>query len=91
MARQERRRKNVAYQEKDGQGALFIKQEAKGNQPVLKGYLSYKDERIALACWLKTAKSGKQYYSLSVDKRAMDWNTETGLPVEVVADEDVPF
>jgi len=56
----------MAYEQKDGTGGLFSnpRKQPGDNRPDREGYIIYKGERIDLAEWTKTAKSGDDWGSL---------------------------
>lgn len=88
----------MAYEHKDGQGALFIKKGADfalagdptSKRPVMDGDVRVQGEKIRLACWLKKAKSGQYYLSVSVD--TWEPKREAAATNDGAADDsDIPF
>jgi uncharacterized protein (DUF736 family) len=61
----------MAFETKDGQGALFNNQEkvVGSKQPDLRGYLQLGDEKIQIAGWKKKSKAGSEYISLLRDDK----------------------
>lgn len=88
----------MAYEQKDGQGALFIKKGADfalagdptSKRPVMDGDVMVQGEKIRLACWLKKAKSGQYYLSIKVDTWEPMQKDKQGMPV-VAEDSDIEF
>lgn len=84
----------MAYEVKDGQGALFSQDTVSDAQPGYSGYLSYRGERIPIVAWSKQARSGQIYLSLKVDTgtKRRDMAPKNGRGEAFEADDsDVPF
>jgi uncharacterized protein (DUF736 family) len=58
----------MAYETKDGQGALFVNEKTAENQPDSKGYIQWNGVRLEVAAWRKTSKGGAKYLSLKVQE-----------------------
>ena len=57
----------MAYEPKEGCGALFINNYQGGNKPDLKGNIFINGEVVKLSAWKKQTKNGDEFISLSVD------------------------
>ncbi len=66
----------MAYEHKEGMGALFENGNKSGNQPDYSGNIMINGEVVKLAAWFKE-KNGKRYFSLSVDNFVPKEKTET--------------
>lgn len=73
-------------------GALFKNEKkATDNHPDYKGSINVNGQDMWLSAWLKTAKSGQKYMSLSVTPKD-DQPAPVQQPVQnVPADSDIPF
>ena len=80
----------MAYEQQDGTGSLF-KNENKTNekQPDYRGDATVNGEKVEIAAWIKTAKSGKKYMSLKFQEPRQK-DAPKRAPVEDF-DDAVPF
>lgn len=75
------------FEQRNMTGSLF-KNERKtaDNQPAYTGVVNVEGKLWRLAAWLKTARSGKTYMSLSVSEMNSEQQTNDSVP-----DDDIPF
>tara|TARA_R100000951_G_scaffold90032_1_gene78161 strand:+ start:10989 stop:11228 length:240 start_codon:yes stop_codon:yes gene_type:complete len=70
-------------------GALFKNDSDNANAPSYKGKVNVEGKDYEIAAWLRTAKSGKKYMSLSVQE---PWKPEDAVQgSNDISDEDIPF
>jgi hypothetical protein len=77
----------MAYEQKDGQGALFKNDRKQGNGPDYKGDITVDGTAYWISAWLKESKGGKKYMSLAVTPK------DEKRPSKKAQDEDsqIPF
>ena len=75
---------------KPGNGVLFGRQGATGNQPNYEGGVNIDGIEYTLSGWKKTSKAGKAYLSLRV-RRADDQTWRQGVTNGQDEDEPIPF
>jgi uncharacterized protein (DUF736 family) len=60
----------MAYEQKEGSGALFKNQEKQSdNHPDYRGNIRINGQDMWLSAWIKTSKSGTKYMSLSAQPK----------------------
>lgn len=88
----------MAFEQKNGQGAIFKNKKTASNQPDYKGYvLADRDmkagDKIELACWVKEGKqTGEKYFSVSIGKPREDKPAPTHAAASIAddLDDDLP-
>jgi uncharacterized protein (DUF736 family) len=83
----------MAYETKDGQGALFMNDKQNDKQPDRRGYIIWKGERIELAGWIKVSAKSEKYLSLKAQE-PREQNQGGGQREEaadVSKDDDIPW
>jgi hypothetical protein len=91
----------MAYESKDGQGALFINDKQNDGQPDRRGYIMWCGKRIEIAGWIKPGRDGKPpWLSLKAQEpreqnqgggAASKPQSREGSPFEGELDESIPF
>ena len=62
---------NKKYEHKNNTGTAFLNdKEGNERRPDLKGSAKIDEEDYLVACWLKKSESGKEYYSMSFEKKS---------------------
>ena len=62
--------KQMAYEQKEGQGSLFKNEEKKSEKhPDYTGEIKLNGQMKRLAAWVKQSKNGKMYMSISVSEK----------------------
>lgn len=84
----------MAYETKDNTFTLFVN-DTKGNEkaPTYKGKGLFNGEEIKIAIWKKTAKSGIEYLSGTIEKneKPAEISTTIEKPIEEVTADEIPF
>lgn len=62
----------MAFQHKDGFGALFKNSKATGKQPPYRGSCCIDGRQIDISAWVKETKKGAKYFSLSFREHDTD-------------------
>ena len=78
----------MAYEQKDGQGALFKNDRKQGNGPDYKGDITVNGTAFWIAGWMKEYKGGKKYMSLAVTPKE---GTVVVKSKEQDEDSSIPF
>lgn len=80
------------FEQKNGTGSIFKNEnKTKESHPDYRGsILTPTGEKFDLSLWLKTAKSGKKYFSVSVQPPYKKETTKTD-PITVTFGEDLPW
>lgn len=87
----------MAYEEKAGQGAIFKNNKLKDTHPDYRGnIITPSGEKLEVSLWVKEAKSGTKYFSVSVQepykKDAPPAQGQAQYATEPPAeDDDMPF
>lgn len=83
----------MAYENKEGFGALFRNEKKEGNQPDYRGTFKGLDGvEYDIAGWLKDKKDGGKFLSLKVSHQRGDGPNQRSEPKDVSLDRDiVPF
>ena len=58
----------MSYEQKEGQGSLFMNEKTNDKQPDFVGDALFEGKKIKISAWKRTSKNGKHYLSLSVQK-----------------------
>lgn len=84
----------MAFEQKDGQGALFRNEDKDTEQhPDYRGSIKIRGQEYWLSAWIKEAKSGAKYMSLSAQpKQTPTQQVRSGRQQEQFDDDsDLPF
>jgi uncharacterized protein (DUF736 family) len=87
----------MAYEQRDNSGSLFKNdRKEKENQPDYTGTGMCGGEEIRISAWLKTAKSGKKFLSMSFQPKVEDHQNEkpkrqVGGMSDAAMDDEIPF
>lgn len=82
----------MAYEQKDGQGSLFKNDDRQSERhPDYRGSIRINGQDYWLSSWIKTAKSGQKYMSLSAQpKEKKAEPAARGVLTEPFDDDDIP-
>ena len=84
----------MAYEQREGSGALFKNFKKEGKQPDWRGDAMFKGEMIEVSGWTKPTSKGGEFISLSIkEKQAYTPKQETKSsdPAFADMDDDIPF
>ncbi len=84
----------MTFETKDNSGALFKNEDKEGNQPDYRGQVLVNGKAMEIAAWIKTAKNGKKFMSLSFKEPFKNGSAKPqGKPVADDFDDlnDAPF
>lgn len=82
----------MAFEQKDGSGALFKNEDKDTEQhPDYRGSIKIHGQEYWLSAWIKEAKSGKKYMSLSAQPKQPPTQQVRAGKHQEQFDDDIPF
>ena len=80
------------FEQKDGQGALFKAEDKQAETHAdYRGNLRINGQDYYMDAWIRTAKSGKKYMSLSAKPKLARQTAGAVAHISAAEDEEVPF